>query len=57
MSVLLGCFFAQVSYQQLYGWTMDEIVGQIGTRNNCTFCGVFRCVGCGAVRSQCVHNK
>jgi len=33
----------QVSYQQLYGWTMDEIVGQIGTRNNCTFCGVFRC--------------
>jgi len=31
-----------VSYQQLYGWTMDEIVQQIGTRNNCTFCGVFR---------------
>ena len=31
-----------VSYKQLYGWTMDEIVQQIGTRNNCTFCGVFR---------------
>lgn len=31
-----------VSYKQLYGWTMDEIVKQIGTRNNCTFCGVFR---------------
>ena len=31
-----------VSYRQLYGWTMDEIVRQIGTRNNCTFCGVFR---------------
>jgi cytoplasmic tRNA 2-thiolation protein 1 len=30
------------SYKDLYGWTMDEIVEQIGTRNNCTFCGVFR---------------
>eukprot|EP00798_Chlamydomonas_sp_ICE-L_P003012 gene3012-13033_t len=31
-----------VSYKELYGWTMDEIVAQIGKRNNCTFCGVFR---------------
>jgi len=31
-----------VSYKDLYGWTMDEIVQAIGTRNNCTFCGVFR---------------
>lgn len=31
-----------VSYKQLYGWTMDEIVQQIGLKNNCTFCGVFR---------------
>lgn len=31
-----------VSYKQLYGWTMDEIVRQIGQKNNCTFCGVFR---------------
>lgn len=31
-----------VSYKELYGWTMDEIVQQIGTKNNCTFCGVFR---------------
>ena len=31
-----------VSYKQLYGWTMDEIVREIGKRNNCTFCGVFR---------------
>jgi len=31
-----------VSYKELYGWTMDEIVQAIGTRNNCTFCGVFR---------------
>ncbi|KAG2488985.1 hypothetical protein HYH03_012426 [Edaphochlamys debaryana] len=31
-----------VSYKQLYGWTMDEIVAQIGNKSNCTFCGVFR---------------
>lgn len=31
-----------VSYQQLYGWTMDAIVKQVGRKNNCTFCGVFR---------------
>jgi cytoplasmic tRNA 2-thiolation protein 1 len=30
------------SYKDLYGWTMDEIVAQIGTKSNCTFCGVFR---------------
>ncbi|XP_055331590.1 cytoplasmic tRNA 2-thiolation protein 1-like [Paramacrobiotus metropolitanus] len=31
-----------VSYKDLYGWSMDEIVKQIGLKNNCTFCGVFR---------------
>ncbi|KAJ3345697.1 nucleotidyltransferase [Entophlyctis luteolus] len=31
-----------VSYEELYGWSMDKIVAQIGTKNNCTFCGVFR---------------
>ncbi|KAH8401859.1 hypothetical protein KR009_008265 [Drosophila setifemur] len=31
-----------LSYEELYGWTMDRIVGQIGRSNNCTFCGVFR---------------
>eukprot|EP01017_Pseudomicrothorax_dubius_P047213 TRINITY_DN8441_c0_g1_i7.p1 TRINITY_DN8441_c0_g1~~TRINITY_DN8441_c0_g1_i7.p1 ORF type:complete len:292 (-),score=62.58 TRINITY_DN8441_c0_g1_i7:61-936(-) len=31
-----------VSYRDLYGWTMDEIVQAIGKTNNCTFCGVFR---------------
>ena len=36
-----------VSYKQLYDWTMDEIVAQIGTKSNCTFCGVFR---------QAAHN-
>ncbi|KAF4602130.1 nucleotidyltransferase [Pleurotus pulmonarius] len=31
-----------LSYDELYGWTMDAIVGQVGRKNNCTFCGVFR---------------
>ncbi len=31
-----------LSYKELYGWTMDEIVRAIGHKNNCTFCGVFR---------------
>ncbi|SPQ95392.1 unnamed protein product (mitochondrion) [Plasmodiophora brassicae] len=31
-----------LSYADLYGWTMDEIVAEVGLRNNCTFCGVFR---------------
>lgn len=31
-----------LSYQDLYGWTMDRIVETVGKRNNCTFCGVFR---------------
>ena len=25
-----------VSYEELYGWTMDAIVKQIGLKNNCT---------------------
>lgn len=31
-----------LSYEELYGWSMDAIVQQIGLKNNCTFCGVFR---------------
>lgn len=31
-----------VSYKELYGWTMDEVVKVIGRTNNCTYCGVFR---------------
>lgn len=31
-----------LSYKDLYGWTMDQIVKEIGLTNNCTFCGVFR---------------
>lgn len=31
-----------LSYDDLYGWTMDAIVSKVGRKNNCTFCGVFR---------------
>ena len=31
-----------VSYGDLYGWTMDQVVDQIGRKGNCTYCGVFR---------------
>ena len=31
-----------VSYDELYGWSMDKIVEAVGKKNNCTFCGVFR---------------
>lgn len=31
-----------ISYQELYGWTMDRIVASVGKKSNCTFCGVFR---------------
>ncbi|CAH8273979.1 unnamed protein product [Arabidopsis lyrata] len=26
-----------VSYKDMYGWTMDDIVKMIGSKNNCTF--------------------
>ena len=31
-----------LTYEELYGWTMDAVVSEIGKKNNCTFCGVFR---------------
>lgn len=31
-----------VGYDTLYGWTMDQVVAQIGKKGNCTYCGVFR---------------
>lgn len=31
-----------VGYDELYGWTMDQVVGTIGKKGNCTYCGVFR---------------
>ncbi|VDO46248.1 unnamed protein product [Brugia timori] len=52
-----------MSYKQLYGWTMDEIVSAVGARNNCTFCGVFRrraldrgAIECGAHIIATGHN-
>lgn len=42
MLVQYGIPLTIVSYKELYGWTMDEIVAAIGRKNNCTFCGVFR---------------
>ncbi|CAD8090472.1 unnamed protein product [Paramecium primaurelia] len=31
-----------LSYKELFNWSMDEVVAQIGLNNNCTYCGVFR---------------
>lgn len=31
-----------LGYKELYGWTMDEVVSQVGKKGNCTYCGVFR---------------
>lgn len=38
----LGLPLHIVSYSELYGWSMDEVVSQIGKKGNCTYCGVFR---------------
>ena len=42
LQVQYGLPLTILSYEELYGWTMDQIVAQIGTKGNCTFCGVFR---------------
>lgn len=46
-----------VSYGSLYGWTMDEIVAEVGKKNNCTYCGVFRrqALDRGAVKLEIKH--
>ncbi|KAI5133123.1 uncharacterized protein NESG_01464 [Nematocida ausubeli] len=31
-----------MSYNDIYGYTMDAVVTKIGRKNNCTYCGVFR---------------
>ena len=31
-----------LSYADLYGWTMDQVVSAVGKKGNCTYCGVFR---------------
>jgi len=38
----LGLPLTVVTYAQLYGYSMDDVVRLTGARNNCTFCGVFR---------------
>lgn len=38
----LGLPLKIVSYEELYGWSMDQVVAQIGKKGNCTYCGVFR---------------
>ena len=38
----LGLPLHIVSYAELYGWSMDEVVKQVGKKGNCTYCGVFR---------------
>lgn len=44
-----------LSYKELYGWTMDEVVKAIGQSNNCTYCGVLRrqALERGAVQLEC----
>ena len=41
-SVQYGLPLEIVGYGELYGWTMDQVVDQIGKKGNCTYCGVFR---------------
>ncbi|WUR02418.1 tRNA-5-methyluridine(54) 2-sulfurtransferase [Vairimorpha necatrix] len=31
-----------VSFDNMFGLNMDEVVKKVGKRNNCTYCGVFR---------------
>ena len=38
----LGLRWKVVGYRELYGWTMDQVVEQIGKKGNCTYCGVWR---------------
>jgi len=40
--VQYGVPLTVLSYKDLYGWTMDDIVRQMGHKSNCTYCGVFR---------------
>ncbi|KAJ5678356.1 Cytoplasmic tRNA 2-thiolation protein 1 [Penicillium maclennaniae] len=46
-----------VGYGELYGWTMDQVVEQIGKKGNCTYCGVFRrqALDRGAARLEIKH--
>jgi cytoplasmic tRNA 2-thiolation protein 1 len=37
-----GMALTILGYDELYGWTMDQVVEQVGKKGNCTYCGVFR---------------
>ncbi|KAK1820488.1 cytosolic thiouridylase subunit Ctu1 [Friedmanniomyces endolithicus] len=39
---VLGLPLKILGYEELYGWTMDDVVAQVGRKGNCTYCGVFR---------------
>jgi len=41
-AVQYGMELEILGYKELYGWTMDEVVKQVGKKGNCTYCGVFR---------------
>ncbi|SPQ26850.1 9b64bb21-7d2e-4b86-bc47-c6a39744ce60 [Thermothielavioides terrestris] len=41
-AVQYGMPLKVVGYDELYGWTMDQVVETIGKKGNCTYCGVFR---------------
>ncbi|VDP19187.1 unnamed protein product [Soboliphyme baturini] len=52
-----------LSYRELFGLSMDEVVSRIGPKNNCTYCGVFRrqalergSVLCNATKLATGHN-
>lgn len=38
----LGAELKIISYKDLFGITMDEVVNKIGKKGDCTYCGVFR---------------
>lgn len=38
----LGLRLRIVSFKEIFGVTMDEVVAKIGRRGNCTYCGTFR---------------
>ena len=41
-AVQYGMELCIVSYDELYGWSMDKVVETVGKKGNCTYCGVFR---------------
>jgi hypothetical protein len=53
-----------VSYKELYGWTMDEIVECIGNKNNCKILVdesnlryILRCIPSSSIRQRFGHAR